>query len=63
MQIPAGAEIIGVGADDLEELESDEDEYFRLGQEDDKFKDYSLLKLKPDHQNRSGPSNLVRTAI
>lgn len=51
-QIPIGAENVGVGADDLEELASDEDEYFRLGQEDEDFKDYSSLKLKADHQNR-----------
>lgn len=43
-----------MGADDLEELDSDEGEYFRLGEEDEVFKDYSSLRLKPDHQNRSG---------
>lgn len=44
---------MGIGADDLEELDSDEGEYFRLGGEDEEFKDYSSLSLKPDHQNRS----------
>ena len=43
---------MGIGADDLEELASDEDEYFRLGAEDEDFKDYSSLNLKADHQNR-----------
>ena len=52
VQIPIGAENVGIGADDLEELDSDENEYFRLGQEDEEFKDYSNLKLKADHQNR-----------
>lgn len=52
IQIPIGAESVGIGADDLEELDSDEGEYFRLGQEDEEFKDYSSLNLKPDHQNR-----------
>ena len=53
-QIPIGAENLGIGADDLEELASDEDEYFRLGSQDESYKDYSSLKLKADHQNRCG---------
>lgn len=52
LQIPIGAEEVGIGADDLEELSSDGEEYFRLGDANDTFKDYSSLKLKPDHQNR-----------
>ena len=52
---------MGVGADDLEELASDEDEYFRLGQEDEDFKDYSSLKLKADHQNRYHDSFFCNT--
>ncbi len=50
--IPVGAEIEGVGADDIEELSENEDEYYKLGAEDDEFKDYASLKLKPDHANR-----------
>ena len=41
-----------MGADDLEEVQSDQEEYFRLGQEDEEFTDYSSLNLKADHQNR-----------
>ena len=52
LQIPIGAEAVGIGADDLEDLDSDNEEYFRLGEADEQFKDYSSLKLKPDHQNR-----------
>ena len=52
MQIPFGAEADGLGADDIEELEEDEDEYFRLGEQDEEFKDYGSLSLKLDHQNR-----------
>lgn len=51
-QIPIGAEEVGIGADDLEELSSDGEEYFRLGDADESFKDFSSLKLKPDHHNR-----------
>jgi len=60
-QIPLGAEAAGIGADDLEELASDKDEYFRLGQEDEEFKDYSSLKLKPDHLNRLKPLSVPVT--
>lgn len=52
MQIPIGAEAVGVGADDLEELEEDDDDYIRLGHEDEHEADFSKLQLKPDHQNR-----------
>ena len=52
MQIPLGAEVVGVGADDLEELEEDDDDYIRLGHEDEHEADFSKLQLKPDHQNR-----------
>lgn len=52
LQLPIGAESVGVGADDLEELEQDDDEYLRLGQETDQEADFSKLQLKPDHQNR-----------
>ena len=52
LQIPIGAETVGVGADDLEELEEDDEEYLRLGQEDENEADFSKLQLKPDHQNR-----------
>ena len=52
LQIPIGAETVGVGADDLEELEDDNEEYLRLGQEDENEADFSKLQLKPDHQNR-----------
>ena len=48
-----GAEIEGIGADDLEELEEDENEYYKLGAEDEEFKDYKALGLKLDHANRS----------
>ena len=50
--IPVGAEIEGIGADDIEELSENEDDYYKLGAEDDEFKDYASLKLKPDHANR-----------
>lgn len=52
LQLPIGAESVGIGADDLEELEQDDDEYLRLGQETDHEADFSKLQLKPDHQNR-----------
>ena len=48
-----GAEIEGIGADDLEELSEDENEYYKLGAEDEEFKDYKNLGLKLDHANRS----------
>ncbi|KAK9915560.1 hypothetical protein WJX75_000745 [Coccomyxa subellipsoidea] len=50
--IPVGAEIEGIGADDIEELSENEDDYYKLGAEDNEFKDYASLKLKPDHANR-----------
>ncbi len=50
--IPVGAEIEGIGADDLEELSENEDDYYKLGAEDEEFKDYGALQLKPDHANR-----------
>lgn len=52
--IPVGAEIVGIGADDLEEISDAEadDEYYKLGAEDEHFKDYASLALKPDHANR-----------
>ena len=50
--IPVGAEIEGIGADDLEELSADENEYYKLGAEDEEFKDYKTLGLKLDHANR-----------
>ncbi len=57
MQIPIGAEAVGVGADDLEELEEeDDDDYIRLGHEDEHEADFSKLQLKPDHQNRQAVS-------
>lgn len=59
LQIPIGAESVGVGADDLEELEEDDDEYMRLGQEDEQEADFSKLQLKPDHQNRQAAWTLI----
>ncbi|CAK0736769.1 General transcription and DNA repair factor IIH helicase subunit xpb2 [Coccomyxa viridis] len=50
--IPVGAEIEGIGADDIEELSEGEDEYYKLGAEDNDFKDYKDLGLKLDHSNR-----------
>ncbi len=50
--IPVGAEIEGIGADDIEELSENDDDYYKLGAEDDEFKDYASLKLKSDHANR-----------
>ena len=52
MQIPIGAENVGLGADDLEELQEDEDDYIKLGHEHEQEQDFSKLQLKPDHQNR-----------
>ena len=54
--IPVGAEIVGIGADDLEEISDAEadGEYYKLGAEDEHFKDYASLALKPDHANRCG---------
>ena len=52
LQLPIGAESVGLGADDLEELHEDEEEYLRLGQEDEQEADFSKLQLKPDHHNR-----------
>lgn len=51
-QIPIGAESVGVGADDLEDLEEDEKDYFQLGKADTEFHDYGKLGLKPDHASR-----------
>ena len=51
LQIPLGAEEVGIGADDLEELDSEEEKVEDL--EDDNEKDYTKLHLKPDHHNRS----------
>ena len=50
--IPVGAEIEGIGADDLEELSEDANEYYKLGAEGEEFKDYKTLGLKLDHANR-----------
>lgn len=62
-KIPVGAEIEGIGADDLEELSEDENEYYKLGAEDEEFKDYKSLGLKLDHANRyRGPSLLKQNA-
>ncbi|KAK9830608.1 hypothetical protein WJX81_004839 [Elliptochloris bilobata] len=47
-----GAEPSELGADDLEELAHDKDEYFRLGDVDEQFRDYAALALKGDHANR-----------
>ena len=56
--IPVGAELVGIGADDLEELsEDDAADYYKLGAEDDEFKDYGGLALKPDHANRRACSS------
>ena len=52
LQLPIGAESVGIGADDLEELEEDDEEYLRLGQEDEHEADFSKLQLKADHHNR-----------
>ena len=51
-----GAEIVGIGADDLEEISDAEadGEYYKLGAEAEHFKDYASLALKPDHANRCG---------
>ena len=62
VQIPIGAENVGLGADDLEELQEDEDEYIKLGHEQEHEQDFSKLQLKPDHQNRH-PSSLPCTAV
>ncbi|KAK9809097.1 hypothetical protein WJX72_009334 [[Myrmecia] bisecta] len=43
--------LAGIG-DDVEELYESDDEYFVLGKEDEEFKDYGNLALKPDHFNR-----------
>ena len=55
VQIPIGAEVVGIGADDLEEM-SDEDTSFpfEAGAEAEAYKDYSSLVLKADHSNRYG---------
>lgn len=47
-----GAEPSELGADDLEELADGEDEYFRLGDAGEHFRDYAALALKGDHGNR-----------
>ena len=52
-----GAEPSELGADDLEELADDEDEYFRLGAVDEHFRDYAALALKGDHGNRPAMLN------
>lgn len=52
LQLPIGAESVGIGADDLEELEEDEEEYLRLGRDNEHEADFSKLQLKPDHHNR-----------
>ena len=53
MQIPIGAEIVGKGADDLEEMSDEETAFpYQSGPEPESFKDYSALSLKIDHSNR-----------
>lgn len=52
VQIPIGAENVGLGADDLEELEDKEEDYIKLGHESESEQDFSRMQLKPDHQNR-----------
>lgn len=61
--IPVGAEIEGIGADDIEELSDNEDDYYKLGGEDEEFKDYASLELKPDHANRCCPRLLYCPSI
>ena len=51
-QVLVGAESSELGADDLEELAGDEDEYFRLGGAGEQFRDYAALALKGDHGSR-----------
>ena len=58
-----GAEPSELGADDLEELADGEDEYFRLGDVDEQFRDYAALALKGDHGNRSARSVLTNKDI
>lgn len=53
MQIPIGAEVVGVGADDLEEMSDEETAFpYQAGPEPETYKDYSALSLKDDHSNR-----------
>ena len=55
MQIPIGAEVVGVGADDLEEMSDEETAFpYQAGPEPETYKDYSALSLKDDHSNRYG---------
>ena len=63
--IPVGAEIVGIGADDLEEMSDAEadDDYYKLGAEHEQFKDYASLALKPDHANRRAPQPPHATAL
>ena len=50
-QLPLGEED-GVEDADFAEEEPADDDYFRLGEQDEQFRDYASLALKDDHANR-----------
>lgn len=50
-QLPLGEEDDAEDADFAEEEPADDD-YFRLGEQDEQFRDYASLALKEDHTNR-----------
>ena len=53
VQIPTGAEVVGLGADDLEEMSDEETAYpYQASPEAEAYRDYSSLILKADHGNR-----------
>jgi hypothetical protein len=61
-QVLLGAEPAELGQDDLDELAEDEDEYFRLGDAGEQFRDYAALELKGDHGNRRARTTPVRSS-
>jgi len=54
-QLPLGEEDDVEDADFAEE-DAAEDDYFRLGEQDEQFRDYASLALKEDHANRCARS-------
>ena len=60
-QLPLGEEDDVEDADFAEE-DPAEDDYFRLGEQDEQFRDYASLALKEDHVNRCAPALTPRAA-
>ena len=61
VQLPLGEEDDVEDADFAEE-DPAEDDYFRLGEQDEQFRDYASLALKEDHVNRCVRADAARFA-